>query len=235
MTIKSSGQQLVLNLRHPDVTTFSNFYAGDNNDLVTILKNLTTDPLTRYVYLWGEPGCGKTHLLMACNTYYREKNLATTYIPLHDLKGSSPRILENLENIDLVCLDDLDAVAHHSHWAESILHCFNRLQQLQRHIIISAKATPNALSCQLPDLTSRLASGIIHKIHPLNNIQKIQALQLCATQLGLTLSIQTATFLLNHCDRDTTSLFTTLKKLDIASLQAQRNLTIPFIKKVLGI
>jgi DnaA-homolog protein len=231
----TNEQQLVLNLRHPDIATFSNFYPGDNNALLTILQNITNNQLMHYMYLWGEKGCGKTHLLMSCCAHHREKNLATAYIPLHDLKGSSPHILENLENIDVVCLDDLDEVAHQPQWAESILHCFNRVQQLQHHIIISAKATPSALICQLADLTSRLASGIIHKIQPLNNVQKMQALQLCAAQRGLILPTPTATFLLNHCDRDTTSLFTMLKKLDLASLQTQRNLTIPFVKQVLGI
>lgn len=236
MLNNTPSQQLVLNLRHPNTATFTNFYPGDNDALLTMLQNITTTtPLMHYLYLWGEAGSGKSHLLMACCAYYRERNVTATYIPLRDLKGSSPHILENLENIDLVCLDDIDTVIKQPHWAEAILHCFNRLQQLQRHIIISARISPTAIVCPLADLTSRLAGGVTQQIQPLNNDQKIHALQFAATHLGLTLSNQTATFLLNHCERDTNSLFYLLKKLDDASLQAQRNLTIPFVKKILKI
>lgn len=226
-------QQMTLNLCLPDHATFTNFYTGKNQNVVTILHSIATNPLTKFTYLWGEHGCGRTHLLLACCAYYHEQNVATTYIPLKELKGSSPKILENLENMALLCFDDLDVVAGLPHWEEAIFHCFNRLQQQQCNIIVTASATPHAIPFCLQDLKSRMTSGMIYEIKALNDDEKIAALQFRARQLGLTLSHQTASFMINHCARDTTSLFKLLRQLDKKALQTQRRLTVPFIKTLL--
>lgn len=232
MNQSTSLKQLVLDLCLPDDATFDNFYAGPNQELVKILQNLD-NPMTQFVYLWGEVGCGRTHLLLASAAFYRRSNVVTTCLPLKDLKGFSPKILENLEQLSLLCLDDLDAIVGYKQWEEEILHCFNRLQQQQKTIIISANATPNALPFVLPDLKSRMASGIIQKVNPLDDKHKVAALQWRAQTLGLNLPKAAASFLLSRCSRDTTSLFSLLKKLDRAALEAQRILTIPFIKQVI--
>lgn len=236
------AKQAVLNVCLPDHATFANFYVGDNQDTIELLRDgaMHTLPsqlhvLTKFIYMWGERGCGRTHLLLACCDYYREKGLTAAYAPFKDLKGSSPRILENFENMSLLCFDDLDVVIGYPQWEEAIFHCFNRLQQQQRNIIVTTNATPYALPFGLRDLQSRMTSGIIREIKTLTDEQKIAALQFRANQLGLTFAHRAAAFLVNRSARDTTTLFTLLRRLDQISLQEQRRLTVPFIKSALGI
>lgn len=234
MTDKKELKQLALNLCLPDTATWENFYAGDNLELLSKLKQLDQSPsAAQIVYLWGPTGSGRSHLLAACCWQFHEKNLKAAYLPLNEMSSSSPKVLENLEHLELLCLDDLDAVVGKRHWEEAIMHCFNQLQHHQHRLIISANATPNALAFALPDLQSRMTSGMICQVNELNNQQKVDALQLRAQTLGLALTNKAALFLLNHCSRDTHSLFTTLRQLDRAALQAKSKLTIPFIKKVL--
>jgi DnaA family protein len=52
---------------------------------------------------------------------------------------------------------------------------------------------------------------------------------------GLYLSNEVAVFLLNRLPRDSRGLMTALEKLDGASLQEQRRLTLPFVKDILGL
>ena len=73
------------------------------------------------------------------------------------------------------------------------------------------------------------------QVHALDDNDKIIALSKRAKQKGFNLSDEVSTFLLKNCPRDMKSLFNILEKLDDASLQAQRRITIPFIKKQLGI
>lgn len=228
--------QLALNLCLPDTATWENFYVGDNAELVLQLQQLDQNPsAAQLTYLWGAAGSGRSHLLAACCWQFHEQNLKAAYLPLTELKSSSPKVLENLEHLELLCLDDLDAVIGKRHWEEAIMHCFNQLQHQQHRLIVSANATPHALAFALPDLQSRMASGMICKVNELNDQQKIEALQLRAKTLGLALTTKTAQFLLRHCKRDTHTLFSTLRQLDRAALQAKSKLTTAFIKRVLGL
>ena len=53
--------QLTLAVVPPDAETFASFDVGGNGALLATLRN----PEEPMVYLWGEPGSGKTHLLRA--------------------------------------------------------------------------------------------------------------------------------------------------------------------------
>ena len=88
---------------------------------------------------------------------------------------------------------------------------------------------------QLPDLASRLTWGEVYQLAPLNDKQKIDVLQKAAYQRGIELPDETANFLFKRLERDMKTLFNALEKLDQASLQAQRKLTIPFVKEILAL
>lgn len=65
--------------------------------------------------------------------------------------------------------------------------------------------------------------------------KKVEVLQHTAYQRGFQLSDETANFLITRLARDMHTLFEALDLLDKASLQAQRNLTIPFVKEILNL
>jgi len=63
-------RQLTLDLGTPPPSTFDNFFAGANAELVARLAELDSalaaGPLAdRTFYVWGEPGSGRSHLLSA--------------------------------------------------------------------------------------------------------------------------------------------------------------------------
>jgi DnaA family protein len=215
--------QLTLNIRLRDDATFANFYSENNQQLITHLQNSSD----QFIYLWGKPGSGRSHLLQAtCQAV----NTAI-YLPMTtELK---PEILSGLENMDILCLDDIHHIAGIKSWEETIFHLFNKVSANNARLIIAANTPPTILTITLPDLKSRLASGITFQVQSLSDQQKLAALQLRAKNRGLQLSKEAGKFLLNRYARDTNSLFDILEKLDQASLAAQRKLTIPFIKTIL--
>lgn len=226
-------QQLPLNIQLRDDATFANFYAGQNRQLLYLLQSKPDVTRERLIFISGEPGSGRTHLLHASCHLFNEMGFPSSYLSLRDIKKLSPIILEELEQLPLVCLDDIDGIANNSKWEEAIFDLYNRIHTSGTRLLITAAQTPPWLTIKLADLKSRLSSMATFMIQPLSDEEKLLALKQRAQHRGLKLSEEAAHFILNHCPRNTPTLFAILEQLDQASLAAKRRLTIPFIKTVL--
>ena len=229
--------QLPLNIQLRDDATLDSFYPGDNVEALNAIQQIAKGEGENFLYIWGQTGVGRTHLLQAACHFATESGVTAIYIPLKGQCGAkfSPEILQGIEDLSLVCLDDIDEAAGFSNWEEALFHLFNRIRSNNGRLIVSSAFAPKDLPIKLPDLKSRLSWGVIYQLHRLNDEQKISALQLHAEQRGIELSETVGQFLLNRCSRNMNELFSVLEKLDRASLAEQRRLTIPFVKQVLDL
>ena len=91
------------------------------------------------------------------------------------------------------------------------------------------------IGIKLPDLLSRIQSGLIHIINDFNDDDLRRMLQFRSNLRGMYLSDEVAKFLLTRLSRDSKTLIDALETLDTASLREQRRLTTPFVKSVLKI
>ncbi|WP_109058779.1 DnaA inactivator Hda [Aggregatibacter aphrophilus] len=228
--------QLPLPIHQSDDETLENFYAENNLLLLNSLQKNFLQLHQQFFYLWGNKGSGKSHLLKGVCQHYLAQQRPALYVPLNKAQYFSPAVLENLEQQALVCLDDLQAVIGNAEWEVAIFDLINRVRETGRTLLImSADQSPANLPVQLPDLASRLTWGEVYQLAPLNDHQKIEVLQKAAYQRGIELPDETANFLFKRLERDMKTLFNALEKLDQASLQAQRKLTIPFVKEILAL
>lgn len=229
--------QLPLGVRLRDDATFANYYPGANAAALGYVERLCeadagwTESL---IYLWGSEGVGRSHLLQAACLRFEQRGEAVVYLPLAEVADYGPELLDNLEQCELVCLDELEAVAGRPEWEEALFHLFNRLRDSGRRLLIAAAAAPRELPIGLADLQSRLTLALVFQLHALSDEDKLRALQLRASRRGLHLTDEVGRFILNRGERSMSALFELLERLDQASLQAQRKLTIPFLKEVLG-
>ncbi len=229
--------QLPLGVRLRDDATFANYYPGANAAALGYVERLCeadagwTESL---IYLWGGEGVGRSHLLQAACLRFEQRGEQAVYLPLAELVEYGPQLLDNLEQCELVCLDDLDAVAGRRDWEEGLFHLFNRLRDSGRRLLLAAATSPRELPLQLADLQSRLTLALVFQLHALSDEDKLRALQLRASRRGLHLSDEVGRFILTRGERSMSALFELLERLDQASLQAQRKLTIPFLKETLG-
>lgn len=232
-------QQLSLSVNLNDDATFDNFYAPAQTHNAMIVKGLRDqidDSGEAFVYLWGAPGCGLTHLLQAACHQAQSVGMSVQYLPLRDLAGYAPdELFLGLEIIDLVCLDCLPAVAGRADWELAIFNLYNQLRDQGKRLLVAAEQSPRELALSLDDLRSRLQWGLTYQVHSLTDADKQQALQMRARARGLELSEEVAQYIIQRVPRDTNELFSQLARLDQASLAEQRKLTIPFVKKVLAI
>lgn len=234
----SMTAQLALPISSSEFQTFENFIVSDNAELIEHLKGLSLGSATESVitFITGGRGDGKTHLLNASCNLANENQQIAVYIDLDAAETLSPKMMEGLENCDLVCVDNIDAILLNKEWEVAVFDLINRiLERGNVHIILSAQKMPKLMSFRLPDLASRLVWGQCMSIRPIGEEERVQLLQLMAKNAGLELPDDLANFLITRLPRDLHSLTSAMKALDESSLQAKRKLTIPFAKEVLGI
>lgn len=219
-------QQLPLRIGLRDSATFGNFYAGPNAAALHALE-LGLEP---FLYLWGGDGSGRSHLLQAACHAVSEAGGLCAYLPLAECAAMLPELLEGMEEMSLLCLDDIEYVAGNRGWELALFHLYNRMRDGGRRMVVAGNAAPAALGIELPDLVSRLGWGPVFQLQPLSDEQKSAALRLRARQRGMELSVEVADYLLNHASRDMHDLYALLERLDEGSLAAQRKLTIPFVR-----
>lgn len=227
-------EQLTLAVKMLDESRFANFLVHGNEHLVNELRETVVGQGQQFLYLCGEKGSGCTHLLQACCQLAREFHRQAFYLSLAT-PGITVDALYNLEEMDIVCLDDLQAVIGDTDWEVQLFHLFNRMRDLGKILIISSDKIPNQLSCLLPDLRSRLQWGLVMTVNTLNDDDKLLALRMRAQIRGFDLPEEVALFLLKRFSRNMHDLISIFEKLDHASLQEKRKLTIPFVKEILQI
>lgn len=222
--------QLALPLRLADHAVFDSFFAVGNEVLVATLTETAAGQGGHGCWLWGAPATGKTHLLQA--TCDRAGD-TSVYIPLSVFREAGPEILEGMAARQIVCIDDVDAVAGNADWEAALFDLCNQVSDSGGQLVLSACSTPRESSFELADLRSRLSRLPIFHLRPLDDEQRVGALQLRAQHRGFELPGETARYLLKRSKRDMASLFDVLDKLDLESLRAQRRLTIPFVRDAL--
>jgi DnaA family protein len=212
--------------------TFQDFFPGANLSVVNHLQQCIAGSGETFIFLWGQTGLGKSHLLQACCHEAQKLGLPSFYFDLGQAAGTSVQLFHDLEACELVCLDNVEAMAGFPDRELALFNFFNRHRDLGHKLIMSAGVSPKELNIQLPDLKTRLNWGLSLKIQTPDDEGRIAALIYKARRMGLEISPQAGRFLLNRADRDMASLWRLLDRLDQASLSAQRKLTIPFLKQI---
>lgn len=227
--------QYTLAVTLPEDETLDSFYAAEQSEVVAFLKKYIQQYAGQPpVYLFGASGSGKSHLLYAACVQAQEQGLTSQLLALEDFCQYSPRLLDNLEQLDLVCLDNVQAIAGDLSWQTAMFDLYNRMQEQGKALIIVGNQAPHLLGFTLADLVSRLHACTAFQLRLLTDEDKQKLLQQKARLRGMELPDEVARYLLNRRERDIRALVAILDRLDKASIVYQRKLTIPFVKDILG-
>ena len=226
-------QQLPLTFEPRERYTFNAFIAGQNQLAVDLVRQMASGEGESQILIWAGWGNGKSHLLQAACNLASQSQMTVCYLPVREIIGSTAQIFEGLEQLDMVCIDDIDAMMQSSTWEEALFDLINRVRENGKRILFAANKSPDSCVINLADLRSRLSWGPVFYLNELKDEDKIKAMQKRAEQSGLEMTDNVANYLLTHYPRDLFDLFEQLEHLDKASMAMQRRLTIPFIKSVL--
>ncbi len=232
--MKSAPMQLALNLRLPAHATFETFVAGPNAGVVRAVHALAGRTPERQIYLWGAGGVGKSHQLQALCRAQGEGSRPSVYLPLGEIRSLSPGILEGVEELSVVCIDDVHLAAGDPEWELALFGLTNRCRDTGCVLVLAARGSPTQLGIALPDLASRLAWGPVYRLRPLEDGDRIRALQLHGAQRGLDIPDEVGRYLLTRSSRELRALLGVLDTLDEVSLATRRRITVPLVRSVLA-
>ena len=211
-------RQLLLDFTQAPAPTFANFVHGGNAELVHALEAAVKgEAAERVLYMWGEKGAGKTHLLKA---FAQASSGRARYVPAKDYMDAG--------QARMFAVDDIEQLTGEEQ--VSLFNAFN--EHSFEFLLVSASSAPRDVPVRR-DLATRLATGLTYRVLPLTDEEKRDALAAHAKARGFAIPGEVTSYLLTHARRDMGSLVAALDSLDRYSLETGRAITVPLLKQAL--
>lgn len=226
------ARQFILDVTLAEESDFEGFRGADNGLVVDTLRALAQGCGERQVYLYGDAGSGKTHLLQAVCHEVSQRGRRAAYLPPELLASAGARSMEGFDALDVVCLDGVGGLCGTPQGEAALFNLINAARARDAALVLSDRRPPRALPAALSDLASRLVWGPVFQLVPLSDADKCGVLMERADRHGFELPREVAEYLLRTCQRDLGSLFAELDRLERASLRQQRKVTLPFARSV---
>lgn len=228
--------QLPLGLRLPVHRGLARFEPGaspDNQAALDAAYRAGDGGFPASFGLVGPAAVGKTHLLMGiCQVPHPRP---TQYLSFARLGAAAATALVGVDGHSIVALDDLDALAGQRDAEIALFDLYNRVRAADGVIVYAARRPPAQLPLELPDLVSRLSALSLFALRPLVEDERRVLLGREAGARGIELSDDVIDFLFRRHPRDFGAMLATLDAIDRESLAAQRRVTVPFVKRLMGL
>lgn len=205
------GHQLPLPFTHQPGLDPADFVPDASNADALAWLGRTRDWPDRRLLLWGDPGCGKTHLLHIWST-----TTGAAKIPGPGLRG-----LPDLPRAAGLAIDDADEVPEDT----ALLHLLNTARDLAIPVLLASRQPPSRWTIRPPDLASRLRAITAVRIAPPDPalLRSLLVRQLADRQLRVDDTV--LDWMLRHLPRDPATLRQAVARLDQAALSAGRPIT----------
>ena len=160
--------------------TFDAFVTGTSNRFAhAAALSVAETPAKSYnpLFIYGDAGLGKTHLLQAIANYVREIYPAhqVRYVSTEQFlnqyvdairQNTMPEFKKRYREIDVLLLDDIQIIEGKEGLQEELFHTFESLYQGNAQIVLSSDRPPDAISTLEDRLRSRFKMGLITEINP---------------------------------------------------------------------
>lgn len=187
----------------------------------------------RQLYLWGEAGVGKTHLLQAACRRAAERGRRPAYLSLKTT--GDPAALAGLETLDLVCLDDLDAAADDAGRQRALFNFINAARAGGCALALAGQRNPRlAPELAFKDLVSRFLWGAVYRLRRPAPEALDAVVRNFIEAEGCAISPSAVRYILRHRRRDMASLSALLSFLVQRACARRRRLTLPFVLRALA-
>ena len=158
--------------------TFDSFVIGVNNQFAhAAAMAAATSPSRTYnpLFIYGDVGLGKTHLMQAIGNYVVNKKPRTKvrYITCEAFTNEYIDALQNnkvslfrkkYRKIDLLLIDDIQFLDGKNRLQEEFFHTFNTLFESHKQIILTSDRTPSEMDGLAPRLISRFEWGLVTEL-----------------------------------------------------------------------
>ncbi|MCK4781869.1 chromosomal replication initiator protein DnaA [Candidatus Parcubacteria bacterium] len=196
--------------------TFDNFVIGSFNELaqaaawaVSKKPGLVYNPL----FIYGNVGLGKTHLLQAIGNKIIEKSASKNvlYIPAEKFtsevvssirNGTIESLKAKFRQTDVLILDDAQFLAGKEKTQEEFFHTFNSLYEKNKQIILSSDRSPKAIPALEERLRSRFEGGMIADISAPDYETRLAILKTKGQEKKIDLSNETLEYIASNVQKN---------------------------------
>ena len=189
--------------------TFSNFIVGSSNKFAhAACIAVAENPATAYnpLFIYGNSGLGKTHLLYAITNDIISKHpeMNVVYVRSEDLinqlieafsKKETAQFREKYRSADVLLVDDIQFIAGKEALQEEFFHTFNTLYDASKQIILTSDRPPRDIKTLEDRLRGRFEWGLIVDIQPPDFELRIAILKAKSESLGLKIPNEVLTYL----------------------------------------
>ncbi len=224
--------QLPLDLHRLEAPSLDNFVAGRNGEVLAQLRRLhagATQGAPAMIYLWGETGCGRTHLLQALAGAQR---VLGPEAPLEAFASAdaAPDPLPPGAGPAIVTIDDCERLDEARQ--RRAFQLINHARARGATTVVAAGAQPPLALALRDDLRTRLGAGLVYRLQLLSDDEKAAVLERVAAGRGVAMSSDVVPWLITHTSRDIRALLRLFDALDRHAFERRRAITLPLLREL---
>lgn len=227
--------------------TFDRFIVGGSNKFAHAAAiAVAENPGKSYnpLFIYGNSGLGKTHLLLAIGQHIGSRNPDTkiAYVKGDDFTNNMVRSLkENTQeefrnkyrNVDLFLVDDIQFIAGKIAIQEEFFHTFNTLYEAGHQIVITSDRPPIEMHKLEDRLRTRFEGGLMADVQPPDNATRIAIINKKSTALGMVLSKEVTEFIADNITANIRQIEGVVKRLTAYAALEGDNISIASVKRAI--
>ena len=227
--------------------TFDRFIVGNSNKFahaaalaVAERPGVTYNPL----FIYGNSGLGKTHLLLAIGQEIHEKDPTkkiaylkgdefTNQLIRAIKDGTGEEFRTKYRNVDLFLVDDIQFIAGKQQTQNEFFHTFNNIYEAGHQIVITSDRPPLEMSLLDDRLRTRFEGGLMADIQPPDLETRMAIIRNKAAQLGLLLSDEAVEYIAGNITANIRQLEGVIKRLTAYKEILDDVITIDSVKRAI--
>ena len=237
-----------LNLKYK----FENFVVGKNNEFAyKVTKSVAENPAQKFnpLFIYGNSGLGKTHLMQAIGHYtiFKNPKLKVKYTKTEDYVNdfisnsrNSKDTIENMSkfnkkytNIDIILIDDIQFIESKKKTMSQMQHTFDTLYNKGKQIVITSDRLPKDIPTLTSALCSRFEMGLMVELTPPDKENRINILKKLSNDVGLSYEEEALNYIAEYFSKNVRELEGAFNRVSAYADMSSCPLTIDLAKKVL--
>jgi len=234
--------------------TFDSFVVGSGNKFVyAAAKSVAEHPGESFnpLFIYGESGLGKTHLLQAIANYVSEHypakrilyttcdNFLNEFIDSmisgkFSSRDKSARFRTHYRNVDVLMIDDIQFLAKKPGVQEEFFHTFNELFSQNKQIVLTSDRPPKEIATLEERLRTRFEGGLITDVQPPDTETKIAILKRKSMDKRCFIPDDVLEYLAGYSGHDVRTLEGRLNKVIFAAKLHEEPISLSLAKKALN-